>query len=90
MSFVLVRHRVKDFDAWKPHFDGDEGVRKEAGLRVAKLMRNTDDPQEVWILFEASNVEAARGMSRSDELRQVMEAAGVIDKPDFVFLDAAG
>ena len=90
MPFVLVRHRVQDFDRWKPFFESHEGERQGAGLRVAKLMRNADDPQEVWILFEAADLGPARGMANSDELRQVMEQAGVIDRPTFVFLDSAG
>jgi hypothetical protein len=81
---------VKDFDAWKPSCDAHEEIRKGAGLRTVKLMRNIDAPQEVWILFEASDLGAARGMTQSDDLRQVMEQAGVIDKPDFTFLDSTG
>lgn len=90
MPFALVRHRVKDFDAWKPHFDNHDPVRREAGLRVAHLMRNADKPDEVWVLFEVADLGPARAMSQSEEVRQLMEEAGVIDKPDFVFLDSAG
>jgi hypothetical protein len=90
MPFVLVRHRVEDFDRWKPFFESHEGVRQEIGLRVAQLMRNADDPQEVLILFEASDLEKARGMTQSDELRQIMEKAGVLGRPSFDFLNSAG
>jgi hypothetical protein len=90
MPFVLVRHRVQDFDRWKPFFDEHEVVRKEIGLSVAHLMRNADDPQEVLILFATSDLGKARGMTQSDDLRQVMEKAGVIGRPTFDFLNSAG
>jgi hypothetical protein len=87
MPHVLVRHRVQDFDRWKPYFDRDEQNRRSVGLDAGRVMRNADDPQEVWLLFEAQDLAKAREFAQSEDLKQIMTEAGVIDRPDMVFLD---
>jgi hypothetical protein len=90
MPFVLVRHKVQDFARWKPYFDSDAPHRSAAGLRDKLVLRNADDPQEVIILFETDDLGKARQFAQMPELREVMEKAGVVDKPDMYFLESAG
>ena len=33
MAFYVVRHKVKDFDAWKKAYDGFEPTRKQYGVQ---------------------------------------------------------
>ncbi len=87
MSFVLVRHKVADYAKWKPFFDGHVPVQKKAGLKLVHVLRNTEDPKEVVILFEASDLKKAKEFVASDDLRETMMKAGVIDKPDIYFLN---
>jgi hypothetical protein len=40
MPFVIVQHRLKDYDAWKPVFDEHQAARKQHGgclLRVLSV-----------------------------------------------------
>jgi hypothetical protein len=90
MPYVLVRHKVRDFANWKSHFDGDAQVRQQAGLKDKLVLRSTDDPQEVILLFETADLDKAREFAGAPQLKEVMEKAGVIDKPDMYFLDSAG
>jgi hypothetical protein len=89
-SFMLVRHKVKDFATWKPVYDAHAPKRKEAGLTERQLLRGTDDPGQVVVLFEAQDLARARAFANSDDLRDTMTRAGVQDRPDIYYLNSAG
>jgi len=89
MSYMLVRHKVEDYSKWKPIFDEHGAVRKTAGCKGGIVFRNSDAPNEVIILFKWDNKENARKFSEAADLRETMQKAGVIDKPDIYFLDEA-
>ncbi len=44
MKYMLVRHKVADFDAWKKVFDSHADAQRESGMALERLMRNTEDP----------------------------------------------
>jgi hypothetical protein len=90
MPYLLVRHKVRDFATWKPQFEAHETARQGLGIRQKLLLRNADDPQELVVLMEADDLAKARQFSQSPDLREVMEKAGVIDRPDVYFLESAG
>jgi hypothetical protein len=50
------------------------------------LLRNADDPNEVILLFEADDLQKAKEFAASADLREKMQEAGVVDKPDIYFL----
>ena len=84
--YVLVRHKVSDFSKWKPAYDAHLPARQKAGLKEEHLLRNTDDPNEVVLLFEAKDIQKAKEFASSADLREAMQSAGVVDKPDIYFL----
>jgi hypothetical protein len=86
MPYLLVRHKVADFAKWKPAYDAHLGARQKAGLKEAHLLRNTENPNEVVLLFEAKDIQKAKEFAGSSDLREVMQNAGVIDKPDIYTL----
>jgi heme-degrading monooxygenase HmoA len=83
---VLVRHKVCDFATWKPVYDAHLPARQKAGLKEVHLLRNTENPNEVILLFSAEDLDKAKAFAASDNLRQAMQKAGVSDKPDVYFL----
>jgi hypothetical protein len=87
MPYILVRHKVADFSKWKPAYDSHLPAREEAGIKEVRLLRNIDDPTEVVLLFEAEDLQRARDFTASPDLRERMQAAGVLDKPDIYFLE---
>ncbi|MEJ2468096.1 MAG: hypothetical protein P8Y51_03320 [Campylobacterales bacterium] len=86
MSYMMIRHKVRDFDEWKAGYDAHLPAREAAGLREVQLLRNIDDSQEVVVLFEISDLEKARAFAASEELKQKMQEVGVIDWPDIYYL----
>jgi hypothetical protein len=87
MPFLLIRHKVADFSKWKPAYDSHSTARQDAGLKEVHLLRNIDDPTEVVLLFQAEDLQKARDLGASADLREKMQEAGVIDKPDIYFLE---
>ena len=88
MVYMLVRHKVKDYAKWKPIFDQHGATRRAGGSRGATLFRSHDNPNEIVILFEWTDATKARQFADSKNLRETMERAGVVNKPDVVVLDS--
>ena len=90
MALLIVRHKVKDFAIWKKTYDADVSRRSAAGLATGRVTRSVDDPSEVVLLFEVSDIAKAKAMGASPGLKEAMQAAGVIDKPDMYLVNDAG
>jgi heme-degrading monooxygenase HmoA len=86
--YLLVRHKVEDYERWKPILDHDRGAtRKRSGSKGGWILRNANDPNELVILFEWDSLESARRFANADDLREAMQQAGVADQPDVYFLE---
>ena len=81
MPNLLTQHRVKDYDAWRPHFDGHEDIRRSYGITNPRVYRNADDPNDLVLLFDVTDLERAKEFGQSQELRSTMERAGVVMPP---------
>lgn len=86
MAHLLIRHKVASFDQWKPVYDAHQPAREDAGLKLLHLWCSEEDPKEVIILFETSDVAKAKELISSNDLKESMQAAGVQGPPDIVFL----
>jgi len=86
-SYMIVRHKVRDFDEWKQAYDDHQSHRQEAGLTEQYLLRGADDGNEVVAMFAAESIDRAKEFAGSEELKTVMQNAGVIDRPDIHFLN---
>ena len=85
-TYMLVRHKVRDFSAWKPGYDAHHPKRVEAGLTEMHLLRGASDANEVVLLFQAADLGRAKAFAESADLRDVMAKVGVVDRPDIYFL----
>ena len=85
-SYMLIRHKVKDFSQWKRGYDDHLPKRGEAGLTEKYLLRGANDPNEVIILFEAKDLKRAEDFAGSADLRETMQKVGVVDEPNIYFL----
>jgi hypothetical protein len=86
MPYLLVRHKVADYERWKLAFDAHSVTRQANGSRGGQLFRDAADPNELVVLLEWDVLENARQFAQSEELREVMQRAGVVDRPDIYFL----
>lgn len=53
MPYLLVRHKMDDFARWKGVFDSHAPAQQRCGLRIRHVMRNVDDANEAFLLFDA-------------------------------------
>ena len=89
MAYMLIRHKVQDFGKWKPAYDAHQTARAAAGLKDLRLWHNADDPNDLFLLFEAADVAQAKTFAASPDLKEKMKSAGVIGQPEIFFLSAA-
>ncbi len=88
MTHLFVRHKVESFSKWKTFFDKHESMRRKRGFGNYQLYQTTDNPNEVLILFEINDALSAKKFIVSDDLRDEMKNAGVVESPDFFTLVA--
>ena len=62
-------------------------MRANAGLTEKYLLRSADDANEIVILFEVRDLNRAKELPASADLRERMQESGVVDKPDIYFLN---
>jgi heme-degrading monooxygenase HmoA len=76
VPYTLLRHKVEDYERWKPVFDEHRPTFKQSGSKGGRLLRNADDPNEIIILLEWDDLANARQFYGSDDLRETMQRAG--------------
>ncbi len=86
MPYLLVRQKVTDYEQWKSALDAHSLTRQANGSRGGQLFRNAANPNELVMLLEWDVLERARQFAQSEELRELMQRAGVVDQPTISFL----
>ena len=86
-SFVLIRHKVRDFVEWKRGYDALLPRLQQAGLTEKHVLRNANDANEVVLLFEAADLGRAKAFAESPELRASRQKVGILDEPDIYLLN---
>lgn len=86
MSIVILNHKVRDFNTWKPYYDADASRRAAAGLKELHLATNEADPNEVFVILETQDAGNAKKMMEDPKLHELMEKAGVISAPKITVL----
>ncbi len=81
MAKIIVQHKVEDFDKWKKLFDLGAPFRKMSGQSSCQIFRNSDDLNDISIVFEWDDLHKAVRFSQSEELREGMKMAGVLGDP---------
>jgi heme-degrading monooxygenase HmoA len=89
MPYMIVQHKVEDYARWKALYDEHGATRKAAGCQGTTVFRTAEDPNNVVVLLEWDDLANARQFSQSDDLRETMQEAGVMDMPDLYFLNKA-
>jgi heme-degrading monooxygenase HmoA len=85
--YFIIKHRVEDYYKWKPVFDEDRSRREKAGCKGWQLFHSLYDPNEIFILLEWDTKEHATKFVESEDLRKIMQKAGVVTKPEVHFFE---
>jgi hypothetical protein len=78
---AIIIHSVKDYDKWRPVFDGDADARKAAGMVGESVMRGVDDDKTVAIYVPATDIEKVKAFMGDKALAAKMKEGGVKGKP---------
>ena len=85
---LTLHFKVKDFNAWRTGYNGNEKGRVSAGITNGRVFRNADDLNEVVVLQDVADVAKARNWFGSDDLKAAMQKDGVIGSPSIRFAAA--
>jgi hypothetical protein len=83
---VIVKHEVKDYVEWKKTYDADLPNRKEHKFNVTGVYTDVKNPNMVSVIGTFPNADAADAFINSPKLKEAMDKAGVIGKPDVMIL----
>lgn len=87
-NLMVVKHRVANFAKWKPGFDAHDSVRLANGLHKYVIGRGVDDSNMVLVALRVDDVQKAREVGASAELRARMKKAGVTSVPSIDFTES--
>jgi quinol monooxygenase YgiN len=85
MATLFVRHKVKEFGAWKAAYDAFDQERKTMGVTGQGAYQADDDPNDVTVYHVFESMDAAKAFVGSARLKEVMKNAGVVGDPDIWF-----
>jgi len=87
---VLAKIRVGEFDQFWSVFTS-EGAEHRAkfGSSGSRVLRNQQDPNEVWVLFDWSGEDFQRFLE-DPRAKEIMASAGLQGPPEPVFVDSVG
>lgn len=90
MPLYYGKHKVRDYQQWRPFFDGDQERIHTAGAKCLSVMRSTEDPNEVHFLFDVPDLQKFFSVLQNAETAGVMQQAGVLEQPKIYRLEALG
>ena len=67
---LTLHFKVKDFKAWRTGYNGNEKSRLSAGITNGRVFHSADDPNDVVVLQDVSDVAKARtlvGLRRPED-----------------------
>jgi quinol monooxygenase YgiN len=85
MIRMFVRHTVNDYNAWRKVYDAFADEQENAGVRSEAVYQSVDNPNEVTVLHDFADIDAARAFVDSAMLREAMTSAGVQGQPQVWF-----
>ena len=85
---MTIRHKVADYAKWKPAYDAHDSARVANGLHNYIIARGTEDPNMVMVAMRMDDVDKAKAMAGSQELKDKMKGGGVMGVPIIDYLDA--
>jgi hypothetical protein len=82
---LMIKHKVKDWDAWKKVYDEHKADRVAAGLTDRVLGHTVGDNHNVTLVFAVADLEKGKAFVNSKDLADRMKAGGVEGTPSFFF-----
>lgn len=75
MPYVLVQHKIGKWSEFEGIFRADEKRRRALGSKGGKVLRNVNDPENIFVIFEWDTLEGAQKFIDGLETHEAMEWA---------------
>ena len=85
---IVVTHDVEDYDRWRTYYDDFDERRKQLGIVNHAVNQVLGQPNRVVIYHQAEQIDTLHAFLESAELRDIMQAAGVVGAPDIRFVQS--
>jgi hypothetical protein len=89
MISLLCRNRVTDFPQWKAVFDSHAQAHRDSGLQLVNLWRSLEEPNNVFFVFEVTDMQKARAFISDAPAAEAAKASGVLDS-EYHFVESSG
>jgi quinol monooxygenase YgiN len=86
---AAIRHRVKDYDAWREVYDGFADVQQANGVTDESVHRSKDDGNDLLVIHRFASVDDAEAFFALRELREAMQGGGVEGEPQIEIYEDA-
>ena len=80
-EYMIVQHKVADYDKWKQAFDQHESVRASYNIGLIAVGQTLDDPTSIVAIFASPQASDFTDFLEKSNLKEVMKNAGVISQP---------
>lgn len=87
MPTLIVNHKVKDYTSWKTAFDSDSARLADNHTTLLAVGEKAGDPNNVYIVFDVTDISKINAMMADPELQAKMQEAGVISQPEVVVIN---
>lgn len=78
---------MKDYAKWREVFGGAVSTGKSMGTKSVRMLKNSQNPNEVVTINEIADVASAMKMGQSNEMREIVQRAGVVGEPTMYLLE---
>ena len=79
MIQLLCRNRVVDFERWWDVFKSHADAHRASGLNLVNFWRDSEDPNNVFFLFDVETVQKAKSFVGSPDATEAGKHSGVIE-----------
>jgi hypothetical protein len=82
---LTLHFKVTDYTAWRNGYDAHEQNRRSAGITNGRVFRRVEDPNDVVVVQDVTDVAKARTFVTSEDVKATMQKSGVIGSPSVRF-----
>jgi hypothetical protein len=82
---LFIHHKVYDYAAWRTGYNENERSRAAAGITNGRVYRSADDPNDVLVLQDATDMAKARAWLGGEDMKTAMRKSGVVGSPSVRF-----
>ena len=89
MTRMFIRHKVKDYAAWRKAYDAFDPERAALGVTGHRVFYSVDEPNDITVWHDFPTAQAAKAFASSERLKAVMHQAGVEGTSEVWFVGEA-